>query len=474
MKAKSAKNWYEPKNAYWDMVVLFGILLLVNIVLSPDDPGMTSINPSPFVLLPVLIGCRYGFADAMKSCLLIIVVHVGALMTMGQTLDATGSAVATGLGITATDGMNVTNIILVHGFFYAGLIFLGGVCGEVHSFFMTQENEIKLINNQLVSRHTALEETVYELSQIKKKFEEELVSYGSETASLDISLRLLMDCEKDSIYIEILRLFNRFYEVQVAAIYLQDNEGMIRRQAVIGASENLPEFIELDRDVLAKKCLMVNSPVSIKSFSDLEVTQIDHLLALPISNTANEASGVVLINAMPFNRLTEASVEGMELLSHWASRSLEVHHERWLVEMVGDQKSEHKFISNEAFSDIILIANRTASIYQIPSFLVMLYTNGEDRHLEEELKAKFLPQIRRGDFVTSLDLPYSNLAVLLPVAGRRSVEIFLDRMNEIIAANSRLSGRVRNVTKIVDDQFDIKQFTLEVKNIGSRRENALV
>lgn len=454
MKAKSANNWYEPKNAYWDMVILFGILVVLNIVLRPDDPGMTGINPSPFLLLPVLIGCRYGFVDAMKSCLLIIVAHVGSVIAM------TGTAPA--------------EIILTHGFFYAGLIFLGGVCGEVHSFFMTQENEIKLINEQLVSRHSALEETVYELSQIKKKFEEELVSFGSETASLDISLRRLMDCEKDSIYIEILRLFNRFYDVQVAGIYLQDNEGVIRRQAVIGSSEELPEFIELDNDVIAKKCLMVNSPVSIKSFSDLDVAQVDHLLALPISNTANEASGVILINAMPFNRLTEASVEGMELLAHWASRSLEIHHERWLVEMVGDQKSEHKFISNEAFNDIILIANRTASTYQIPSFLVMLYTNGEDKNLEEEIKARFLPQIRRGDFVTSLDLPYSNLAVLLPVAGRRSVEIFLDRMNEIVASNSRLSGRVRNVTKIVDDQFDIKQFALEVKNIGTRRDNALV
>jgi hypothetical protein len=368
----------------------------------------------------------------------------------------------------------LTELIYNHGFFYAGLIFFGGVCGEVHSFFMSQENEIKLINERLVARHSSLEEAVYELSQIKKKFEEELVSFGSETASLDMSLRRLMDCEKDSIYIEILRLFNRFYEVQVAGIYLQDSNGTIRRQSVIGSSDDLPPTIDLEGDVLARKCLSVNSPVSIKSFSDLEVNQINHLVALPISNTANEASGVILINAMPFNRLTEASVEGMELLAHWASRSLEIHHERWLVEMVGDQRADYKVISNEAFSDIITIANRTAAIYQIPSFLVLLYTNGEDSHIEQELKNRFLPQIRRGDFVTSLDLPYSNLAVLLPVAGRRSVEIFLDRMNEIVASNSQLSGRIRNVTKIVDDQFDLKQFCLEVKNHGNRRENALV
>ena len=247
----------------------------------------------------------------------------------------------------------------------------------------------------------------------------------------------------------------------------------IKRQGLIGTSEHLPEFIELDTDVLARKCLMVNAPVSIKKFSDLEVTQIDHLLALPIGNAANEASGVILIDSIPFNRLTEASVEGMELLAHWASRSLEIHHERWSVESGGSHKSEYKFIPNEVFSDIILIANRTASIYQIPSFLVMLYTNNEDKYLKEELKVKFLPQIRQGDFVTSLDLPYSNLVVLLPVAGRRSVEIFLDRMNEIIASDRQLSGRLKSMTKIVDDQFDIKQFTIEVQNMGARRENAL-
>lgn len=139
MKGKSKRNWYDPKSAYWDMLVLFAILVLVNLVLSPNDPGMTSINPSPFVLLPVLIGCRYGFSDAMKSCLLIFVAHAATLMFLGRGLDASGSMVATGLGIAATEGVTITNIILVHGFFYAGLIFLGGVCGEVHSYFMTQE-----------------------------------------------------------------------------------------------------------------------------------------------------------------------------------------------------------------------------------------------------------------------------------------------------------------------------------------------
>ncbi|MCD8533562.1 MAG: GAF domain-containing protein [Verrucomicrobia bacterium] len=271
-----------------------------------------------------------------------------------------------------------------------------------------------------------------------------------------------------------MRLFNRFYDVQTAGIYLQDSLKTIRRQAYIGSDDGLTEIINLDDDLLARKCLATNCPVSIKTFSDLDVSQIHHLVALPVSTSSNEASGVIFINAMPFNRLTEASVEGMELLAHWASRALEVHHERWLVEMVGDQRVDYKVISNEAFSDIIHIAKRTSSSYQIPSFMVLLYANGADKNIEEQLKNRFLPQIRRGDFVTTLDLPFSNIAVLLPVAGRRSVEIFLDRMNEVISSNPQLTGKIRNITKIVDEHFDLMQFQLEVKNIGNRRDNALV
>lgn len=454
MNSSRSRKWYEPQNAYWDIAVIFTILAIINFVLRPKDIGMTQINPSPYILLPVLIGCRYGFVEAIKSCLVVILGHIGILYL--------------------TDHVSISDLIYEHGFFYAGLVFFGGVCGEVHAFFMTQETEIKLINDRLVSRHTSLEEAVYELNQIKKKFEEELVSYGSETASLDMALRRLMECEKESIYSEILRLFNRFYDVQTAGIYLQDSLKTIRRQAYIGSYDGFTEIINLDDDLLARKCLSTNCPVSIKTFSDLEVTQIHHLVALPVSTSSNEASGVIFINAMPFNRLTEASVEGMELLAHWASRALEIHHERWLVEMVGDQRVEYKVISNEAFSDIIHIAKRTSAIYQIPSFMVLLYANGEYKNIEEQLKNRFLPQIRRGDFVTTLDLPFSNIAVLLPIAGRRSVEIFLDRMNEVIASNPQLTGKIRNITKIVDDQFDLMQFQLEVKNIGNRRDNALV
>ena len=53
------------------VAALFGLLALVNWMVSPADPGWLSLNPTPWLVLPVLFGVRYGVACGFGAGLLL-------------------------------------------------------------------------------------------------------------------------------------------------------------------------------------------------------------------------------------------------------------------------------------------------------------------------------------------------------------------------------------------------------------------
>ncbi|MCD8533561.1 MAG: hypothetical protein LR011_01725 [Verrucomicrobia bacterium] len=114
MNSSRSRKWYEPQNAYWDIAVIFTILAIINFVLRPKDIGMTQINPSPYILLPVLIGCRYGFVEAIKSCLVVILGHIIILYV--------------------TEKASLSDLIYEHGFFLCriGFFLVGYVVKCTH------------------------------------------------------------------------------------------------------------------------------------------------------------------------------------------------------------------------------------------------------------------------------------------------------------------------------------------------------
>ena len=66
-----------PRIAYLDGLLVAGALASINLWVAPDDFGWLNQNPSPYLLLPILIGARFGFVSGIgagASAVFIIVV----------------------------------------------------------------------------------------------------------------------------------------------------------------------------------------------------------------------------------------------------------------------------------------------------------------------------------------------------------------------------------------------------------------
>ncbi|MEY4199785.1 MAG: hypothetical protein RLZZ265_1525, partial [Verrucomicrobiota bacterium] len=71
-------NKLAPKHGWIDLTVIAGLLLIVNGFFAPRDFGWLHLHPTPWLLLPVLMGCRYGFGSGMAGAAV-----AGLVVTIG-------------------------------------------------------------------------------------------------------------------------------------------------------------------------------------------------------------------------------------------------------------------------------------------------------------------------------------------------------------------------------------------------------
>src|SRR5678815_4472067 len=65
-----------PRVAALDAIVLAVILVALNFWIAPTDPGWLNVNPSPYLLLPILIGSRFGFLPGIGAGVLSVTIIV--------------------------------------------------------------------------------------------------------------------------------------------------------------------------------------------------------------------------------------------------------------------------------------------------------------------------------------------------------------------------------------------------------------
>src|SRR2546430_9845676 len=111
----SSSRLVIPRVAPLDAVVLAAILVGLNFWIAPIDPGWLKLNPSPYLLLPILIGGRFGFLPGIGAGVLSV-----AIVTAGQSwlkkIDPVFSLTS-------------------ERYLYSGLILAGGICGELQHVF---------------------------------------------------------------------------------------------------------------------------------------------------------------------------------------------------------------------------------------------------------------------------------------------------------------------------------------------------
>ena len=214
-------NKLAPKHGWLDLAVITGLLLVINGTFAPGDLGWMQLQPSPWLLLPMLMGCRYGFPAGMAGAGVAIVIATIGFARQEEVFF-------------------VVNLLKQHGFLFTAMAAVGGISGQIQRGFKAREIVLTAQAERAGERLKKLDADVFLLREAKAELERLLATHDAELATLDAEIRRLFDSEGDELWQDILLLLNRQSRVSDAAIYtLADDGQSLVRKGLLGHARGL-------------------------------------------------------------------------------------------------------------------------------------------------------------------------------------------------------------------------------------------
>lgn len=402
----------SPGSVWIDFPVIGGIVVLINSIASPKDIGWFEANPSPYFLIPVLIGSRYGFSHG---------IFTGFITSAGlfvMTMERKGLSFATTLD--------------TYGYFFGSMIVIGGLCGEIQNAFKKREIQARVQNNHYVERLKKLDGDAFLLREAKAELERLLATRDSELSTLDNEVRRLFDSEGDELYQNILFLLNRQVRVSDAAIYIQSADLKLTRRALIGMPDHLPEQIEIPEHEVCALVWKHQASVTVPEFWESSRSQrTPYLTAIPFLDSDDKPLGVLLITGMPFIALNQKALHLINLICRWSSRVVELRARAGGAYRPVDGMENRKIFLTPFFKKNLQLTHASFDLHGLPSSMVAFKMPNKPKALQERFEKLVLAGVRNGDFPVEISPSIPNLGVLLPLCGERGAAITLERIKAV-------------------------------------------
>ncbi len=440
-------NWLHklaPRHGWLDMAVLGGLLAAFNLVFSPRDFGWIQLNPTPWLLLPVLMGSRYGFTYGMAGAV------VGILAML--------------IGLEQHGELFASVIFKQHGYRFAMMFIAGGFCGEIQRNFKKKEIHLTAESEHSRERLKKLDTDIFLLREAKGELERMLATRDAELSTLDAEIRRLFDTEGDEIYQDILLLLNRQARIADAAIYtLNSGSRELTRKGFIGNATSLPERMNLKKAEMIELAIRKKTTVTIPEFWETgNTSEKDYLIVVPLLDFTENPLAVLVVTGMPFISLTRKSVYLISLICRWAARVVEITHQLTnTTRFIGGIETQRIF-TQEFFRQNLFLTLESWKKHSLPSAVVVFVLPKMPKTRQGQLESLIMPLIRSGDFPAELGLPIAHLAVLLPLAGERGTSIFVDRILNSCRRDTDIGGKIEARLISIEDMDNVDQLWTEI------------
>lgn len=410
------RSLLAPRYIWLDGLVTGGILAAANLLFAQADPGWLGLNPTPFILVPLLLGGRYGFGPGIGAGVIVAGLVSFVRVAVGFSPD-------------------IATELQQHSFTWISTVALGGIAGEIWLYFRRRIEQFRASEEVLRGKLHQLDADALILREAKDELDRITAARDGEISSLDAELRRLYACSLPELPEAILSLLKRQVRVTDAALYRVpdewDLETKIERFGLMGSDERLPPELTVGENEMLHRALQVGSLVTLTEILDDAHPDGDaFLLVSPLAGMGGRPKAVLVVAEMPFIAFTPASADLIDLVSGWSGGVLEMSEgAEGRYRIVADREAQRIFFEPH-FVHLVELAFESCSRHRLPSSVVELALPGETVERQSEFEKIVLGAVRSGDFVSHPDREYPVLRVLLPLAGERGTDIFIDRCSQ--------------------------------------------
>lgn len=370
-----------------DIAVVGGVLLALNLGLEPNDFGWINLNPTPWLLLPLLIGAGYGLIPGTVAGL-----------------------VAAGVIAWVRRGDELGGFVLDHLYELAALPLLGFLAGQWKQLQKSRQVELLLENEELNNQLGLARAEVGLLMDGRLKLQRQLALHNVEVVNLDEDLRQLMTGGSHDLLKRLLDLLHQRCRITSAAFYKCEGERLVQL-AVLHGTPPLKPVLALEETPMARKALEERTLAAMRDTLGTTPQQ-PFLIALPWWDHGSK--GVLLVQDMPLDAMAWDNLSRLEFIVHWVFALL-----RWR-DGVGAEAGK-QLVPLDDFLVLLGQALQMDSTHRLPSAVLKV----ESAQQSGPAAAKVRELLKRNLPATALltMLPETSAHVaLLPFAGQMECE----------------------------------------------------
>ncbi|MBL9115431.1 MAG: hypothetical protein JNJ83_10535 [Verrucomicrobiaceae bacterium] len=369
-----------------DIVVIGLVLGLVNMGLSRGDFGWLGLNPTPWLLLPILIGGRYGLTQGLVS----------GVFTAGLIV------VTRGLWI---EHRSPKIIAGDHLYEMGSLLLLGFLAGQWRQMQSNRHEELKAENEVLGESLLRVQAEVALVRESRQEAERQLALHNVVLTNLDDDLHQLLTSPAGGFLPGLLDLVHRHGGVTSMAVYQVEGDEL-KRLAGLHLTPPLAEKLDLRQTPLAARALDERAISVVRDAMTASAEQ-PFLAALPWSD--GKASGVLLIQDMPLDSLSWENLARVELIVHWAFALA-----RWGRKLASD-KGKQSLVPVADFMLLVGQALQVEQTHRVPSVVVRADLLDKAQVAAAELPPSLLRLLPKSAVACHVD---ASLMVFLPFGGQ--------------------------------------------------------
>lgn len=416
----------RPKSAPLDAALIGGALAGANVLFARSDLGWTGVNPSPFLLLPLLLGGRYGFTIGLLAGL--------AASALVAALQRTGGATSLGAALTAAP------------YLHASLVFVGGIAGELYGWLRRDRAQATAQLEKLQTSVRRLDADVRYLRGVKDELDRAVAARDGEVSTLDAELRRLTATTREEIPSATLGFLKRQVRLADAAIYaVEAGSPALSRLALLGSDTHLPTVLDRAASTIVRLSIERGSLVTLPELLQQREPPTDErlLLSAPLRDASGRVLAVLVVAGMPFINFTAQTANLIALICGWAGEVLDLAlgAAAGRYRIVAGRESQRIF-TREHFRHLLALALEANQAHRLPSSVVLFSLRGAPAGEQPRFEQVIASAIRAGDYAAELGLGEPHLAVLLPLVGERGAAIFIERCKQFVRAGGAWPGEL--------------------------------